>query len=306
MLRDYLITLGLPVKSYFRESTIVKKQVQKAYSLLNLLSVPEDIISLRFLIGFGSANFKNNEYKILNKLANENQLTLIETLRKINEGKLKGKGFPNIIKEFNNIASILETIKKEIIKKPYEAFQNIFIKTEEDRIEFYDLNQLYKKAIEEVGTKELESNQNLFQSWFQSVFIKIIECLAIPDSPYNLNHIRIMSVHASKGLSAKFVIVCLMIDRLLPYIPKYLNIDERKRKLEEERRLFYVALTRCKASENYPGGLIISTFYSIPKVDSGKMKIPADSKDQHTESSTRFLKDFGGTSPKPILGDALL
>lgn len=115
-----------------------------------------------------------------------------------------------------------------------------------------------------------------------------------------------MSLHASKGLSAKFVVLCSMIDHLMPFLPSDLTKEEVTHQIQEQRRLFYVAITRCKASKEYSGRLIISSFMSIFGLDAVRMGIPTNPKFQLGVSSTRYLKEFGLTAPTPILGDTIL
>ncbi len=54
--------------------------------------------------------------------------------------------------------------------------------------------------------------------------------------------VRLMTVHASKGLEFNTVFIVGMEEGLFPYK----TMDDRDRDVEEERRLFYVALTRAK------------------------------------------------------------
>jgi DNA helicase-2/ATP-dependent DNA helicase PcrA len=305
-LRDNLIAAGLPVKSYFRESAISKDQVRRAYSLLNFLANPTDSISLRYLIGFGSADFRKTQYSKLCHLASDNKLSLVETLQNILKGKIDDKGVKTIVEEYRKVLTSLTTIKKEIISDPIEAFQNLFIKTADDEVEFYELNQLYKNAIEEIGTEAIETDPNEFENWFKEIFSTLQESIAMPDSPEDIDHIRIMSLHASKGLSAKLVVLCSMIDHLMPFLPNELSKEEVIHQIQEQRRLFYVAITRCKASKEYAGRLVISSFMSIFGLDAVRMGIPTNPKFQLGVSSTRYLKEFGLTAPKPILGDTLL
>jgi len=66
--------------------------------------------------------------------------------------------------------------------------------------------------------------------------------------------IRYLTIHASKGLEEECVIIINLIDNLLGIpnrikddgILKYINRNNDKYPFEEERRLFYVALTRTK------------------------------------------------------------
>jgi DNA helicase-4 len=67
------------------------------------------------------------------------------------------------------------------------------------------------------------------------------------------NKIRFMSVHASKGLQARVVLLLNVVDGLYGFPCKKENPDifepatrgRKKDKEEEERRLFYVAVTRA-------------------------------------------------------------
>ncbi|HEX7586305.1 MAG TPA: 3'-5' exonuclease, partial [Patescibacteria group bacterium] len=58
------------------------------------------------------------------------------------------------------------------------------------------------------------------------------------------NGVKLMTVHASKGLEFKYVFVTGMEDGLFPH--ERLNESKTNEDSEEERRLFYVALTRAK------------------------------------------------------------
>ena len=59
---------------------------------------------------------------------------------------------------------------------------------------------------------------------------------------FTAEKISLLSMHAAKGLEFDFVFIVGLEDRLLPYQPP----QKKPASLEEERRLFYVALTRAK------------------------------------------------------------
>ena len=68
------------------------------------------------------------------------------------------------------------------------------------------------------------------------------------------SNVKFLTVHASKGLEARHVIVLNLTDNILgfpnkivdPKILKYIGNIYDRYEYEEERRLFYVALTRTK------------------------------------------------------------
>jgi DNA helicase-4 len=88
---------------------------------------------------------------------------------------------------------------------------------------------------------------------------KLVECSRIKgvnvsvESRY-FNRIPFMSVHKSKGLQAKVVFIVNVVEGLYGFPSELENPDifqpaikgRRKDKEEEERRLFYVAITRAK------------------------------------------------------------
>jgi len=305
-LRDSLLGNGLAVKSYFREAVISKESGQRAYSLLNFISNPNDLISLRFLLGFSSNDFRAKQYAKLKELSTKTELSILQTLQEILKGTISDSGLKTILAEFRKVQLDAVTARKEIINDPENAFQNLFIKTGDDEIELYELNQLYKNAVNEIGLNELKDDPNIFEDWFGRVFSNLQENIALPEPPGDIDHIRIMSLHASKGLSAKFVILCSMIDNLMPFVPADAEPQEKKQIIEEQRRLFYVAITRCKAGNDYTGRLIISSFLSIYGVEASRMGISANPRTYLSVLSTRFLKEFGETAPKSILGQSLV
>ncbi len=77
--------------------------------------------------------------------------------------------------------------------------------------------------------------------------------------------VKLMTVHASKGLEFEYVFIAGMEQDLFPFK----HIGEEKidaSEEEEERRLFYVALTRAK-KKVYLSSTIIRTIYSAQKVN---------------------------------------
>lgn len=302
-LRDLLTIREVPTKSYFRESVIDSKEVQRAFSLMNLLANPEDKISLRFLLGYNKGDFRKNQYRILKERAAENNISVRELLNSVLSGERPETNIRAITNSYRSIMNDLPNLRDNLLADPENGFENCFI-TEELEDDFFELDQAYRKVVEEVGTETLEDPEN-FNEWFQDVMKTLLELIALPDSPENIDHARIMSLHSSKGLSAKLVVLTSMIDPLIPFIPRDTPAGDRDRVIQEARRLFYVAITRCKASENYDGRLVVSSFLSIAGPEALQMGMSANPRGNLRTRTTRFVSDFGNVSPAPKRGDQL-
>lgn len=301
-LRDLLLTARIPVKSYFRESVIEKDHVQRSFSLMNFLAHPEDKISLRFLLGYNSNDYRKNQYARLRQLATDRSLSIKETLDSILRAELPEANLRSIVNTYRTIIADIPNLKNTIIEDPENGFQNFFVTIEAQEDDFYELDQVYRKVIAEVGTESIEEDENNFDGWFKEVMQSMLEMIALPDTPDNIDHVRIMSLHSSKGLSAKLVILSSMIDQLMPFLPSTLEADLRDSVIQEARRLFYVAITRCKSSTNYDGRIVISSFLSIPGVEALQMGVSANPRGDLRTRSSRFVTEFGAISPAPIRG----
>jgi len=77
------------------------------------------------------------------------------------------------------------------------------------------------------------------------------------------NKVRLMTVHASKGLEYDYIFIVGMEESLFPY--ERMNETSEDRDDEEERRLFYVALTRAK-KKLFLSNAIIRTIFGARQV----------------------------------------
>ena len=127
----------------------------------------------------------------------------------------------------------------------------------------------------------------------------------ITDENGNIENVEYRTIHKSKGLEADYTIIIQVIDDLLgfpnklspSYFMTFIQDWDNDDKFDEERRLFYVALTRAKK------GVYIFTNQS--KESEYVWELKRDSLDNleiinsNDESSFSHLKEFR-KAPKPI------
>ena len=80
--------------------------------------------------------------------------------------------------------------------------------------------------------------------------------------------------------------------------------EEIETHLQEQRRLFYVAITRCKGDKIYEGKLVISSFVNIPGTKALNLNIRAKPNTNRKVVSTRFIRELGNEAP-PVIGSTL-
>ena len=291
-IRDALVNRGVNAKSYFRESAISSDELKCNFALLTLLGNPKDLVALRFLLGVGNQTYRTRSYKRLYDYAVDNNMATIDVLEKCASGALRVPHISSLIIQYKRIKE-----KIRALQSAAETDVNTFIDLlAADIPENSDFRNI---LIEAVAAAENDREEKI-AAWLHDIYSYSVEKVSYPDNSSEHDHVRIMSLHASKGLSAKYVIVMSAIDELIPRIDKDCAVSIDKQ-LEEQRRLFYVAITRCKSSdEGYPGTLIISSFVGLPGNEALGINIPASAYSWHEASASRFIRDFEETAPETI------
>jgi DNA helicase-2/ATP-dependent DNA helicase PcrA len=169
------------------------------------------------------------------------------TLLKIIEGKRTdlNKGALLKLAEFD---AIIEEIKVVALEKPLS-----------DTIKFIMRRSGIESSYKEEGTEEaLERLENLRELVSLAARYnelpsldaveQLLESAALQSDQdeikekEELDAVRLMTVHAAKGLEFPYVFICGLEEGLFPHE----RLDDGKTDQEEERRLFYVALTRAE------------------------------------------------------------
>ena len=116
-----------------------------------------------------------------------------------------------------------------------------------------------------------------------------------------------MSLHKSKGLSAPVTIIAGCVQGLLPRPAAVGSTPaEQARHLEEQRRLFYVGITRVKAvpQDGKPGTLLLTYSQQMPARDALSVGItPARQRyGLAILHASQFIRELGPSAPGPMAG----
>jgi len=122
-----------------------------------------------------------------------------------------------------------------------------------------------------------------------------------PELPTDVDYVRVMSLHKSKGLTADLVVVIGCIEGLIPTLPRDATPQEKLRALEEQRRLFYVAITRTRQT------LVLSSVTRLPLADAYRMGAQVRGGGNHAPTiASRFLNELGPSRPPATPGAAIV
>ena len=291
-IRNALVSRGVNSKSYFRESALGTNQAKRIFSIINLAARPNDLVALRYLLGYGSQNYRTKSYNRILEYSNTNDQDVLTVLNRLKDNEISipytkplVNIYTEIINEIDNFVNYIQEDRKNIL--------NIIDPEDEANSDFRNIISF---VIDEIGFLEDEP----IQSFFEKLYSLIVENVYFSQNITEQDHVRIMSLHSSKGLSAKFVIIMSCIDELLPRVDLDATAEEKRMQLEEQRRLFYVALTRCKCSPDYPGTLVISSFVGLPGNEALQINIPAKSSSWRSVRASRFISEFEETAPQTI------
>ena len=124
-----------------------------------------------------------------------------------------------------------------------------------------------------------------------------------PELPTDVDYVRVMSLHKSKGLTADLVVVTGCLEGLMPHVDQDQPLADQETALEEQRRLFYVAVTRCRRT------LVLSNINYLPRDLAFKMRAKVatgGTKLMAPTIASRFIEQLGRTRPDPISGRSFL
>jgi len=291
-IRDELARAGTPVNSFFTEEVFDgdvtnKKECEcaEAYTLLSLLANPEDRTSMRVWCGLGHAELRSTAWAALRTHCESAGISPRQSLEAMRVGTLTLPLNKPQAKALTDRYEELRAREAALLGTQGPALFDAVFPTALAAAE--PLRELAVKVGAAWGPKQ--------------IFEMVSGFISQPELPTDADYVRVMSLHKSKGLTAKCVVVTGCIEGALPRVDGGQAEDIQRRAIEEQRRLMYVAVTRTTNI------LLLSSVLTLPRKFVLSMGITAMSgkgPDVTTQTS-RFWAEFGPAAPTPILGNTL-
>jgi DNA helicase II / ATP-dependent DNA helicase PcrA len=296
------------------KSPEIKKLIYLFKVILDVKTKKEDV-DLFTLLNFEFLNFESLDVLRLSRYASENKINLFEAIQKLIETPDKEKPkFENWNKIESFYNQLLDWSKKSENLTFVSLFELIisesgflkFILDQKDNIE--SLNNL-NSFFSEIKKLNNSSHDLSLETFFQN--LKILEEHGIgmtgESDIIERNCVKLMTAHKAKGKEFEHVFLIKFVDkkwgnnkeRELIKLPE--NILEtvkllKKEKNEDERRLFYVALTRAKkklylsSSEEYQ--LAESDKKCNPSMFFSELPSPLTTCIHTSEQENKYVKQY--------------
>ncbi len=238
---------GIPYRIYGGMSFYQRKEVKDVLAYMHLIVNPRDDEAFRRVVNYPTRGIGDVTVARLSEAASARGISLFEAAREgaaeVNAGTQKRiKDFADLIDGFSvqrDQLSLydfgLEVATRSGIIGSYRTENTPEAQSALDNIEEL-LNSMRTFTSDSVDDDGVTLPPTL-TDWLQSITL-----LTDQDEDNSGDHVTLMTIHAAKGLEYKYVFIVGMEEQLFPS-PRSVNSGED---LEEERRLFYVAITRAK------------------------------------------------------------
>ena len=283
-IRDALNAANCPAQSFFTEDSLAKMSAQRGICLLKLLSHPDDRASLRAWLGIDTANRRSGPYSRAVTAAQALGLSVGEYLADVDAGRRQPHSqSTGIMARYHELVSTLQILA---------GLTGTILVDQLWPVGDPDCSDVRAFALALILTTPTISNEELLDG--------LIEVITQPELPgVDDEIIRIMSLQKSKGLTAKCVVIVGCMAGALPMLRADYSPAMATQAYEEQRRLFYVALTRITET------LVISSAATGLFQDVVTMGIPTSRSVNGycAIRSSPYISELGASSPQVVSGN---
>ncbi|MFH1212456.1 MAG: UvrD-helicase domain-containing protein [Candidatus Neomarinimicrobiota bacterium] len=218
-----------------------RKEIKDVLAFFHIFSNPQDDINFKRIINLPPRGIGKTTLQHLEEMALVKGIPLFETLQFVDELDL-GTRTTEAVKRLHEQVVDLQALRKSL---SFEEWARIII----DSI---GLRKYYKENEGEEATERLANLDELLNDisefcqttdkpTLEAYLENVTLATSVDEWEDTKNAVTLMTLHGAKGLEFPVVFICGLNQGLLP-----LEREMTRESLEEERRLFYVGLTRAK------------------------------------------------------------
>ncbi len=220
-----------------------RKEIRDLLAYLKILVNPDDEIALLRIINTPARGIGKTTMAKVRAYAAQNNITFFDGLKNTEHIDSLSKAAKTKLSAF---VDMLKQFKKDIAGKVAPLTQRVFTESGLEK-SFLDADDQGKTALE--NANELINAAHIYDQQAQEPslldYLQQIALFSDADA-YDASNDRValMTLHSAKGLEFENVFIVGVEHGLLPH--ERSNASEDEDELEEERRLFFVGITRAK------------------------------------------------------------
>lgn len=285
-IKRYLAAPGVEISahSFYNDKLLVPEEAQLAMTKLQLLCEPEDRVALRYWLGFGHSSWRRVQYTLLRDYCErQNDEEPSTVLTRLVSGQLQLAGVDQLTLRFQLLQNEMARLGQ---MNASAILDDLFPK-----------GAAWADPIRELLTGKVDTIQD------SAGLLDLLRTeITQPEMPAEGDFVRLMSIHKSKGLTSRVTIIVGCVHGLMPHIDDEILPADMPAHIAEQRRLFYVALTRAKEI------LVLSSFGSAPRRMSHQLGaiLRGGNAQAGNTVACQFLDDLGPQAPAAQHGAAWL
>ena len=259
VLEEALRRKGIPYKIYKGNSFYDHAEIKDLLGYFRLVINPKDDEAFKRVINTPARGIGDTTVERIAAIAQERDCSMWEAIDTLVGTVPNGSVERAIIKKVTDFVSLIRSVALEREQKSVYDF-GLEVATRSGLLSHYRLQNTpeAKSAVDNIeellntmqeyterteadirqGERE-EFDRPTVEEWLQNVMLMTDMDNEDPESN---NKVTLMTVHSAKGLEYKYVYIVGCEENLFPAMMSLESLEG----LEEERRLFYVALTRAK------------------------------------------------------------
>ncbi len=246
---ESLRRMGIAYRIYGGVSFYQRKEVKDFLAYLRVVVNTKDEEALKRIINYPARGIGKTTIEKCVIAANEQQISMFDVVARAGEFGFKGgtletlQNFVTMIRYFQSMLTDKNAYDVVVqIGKHTNITKELFAdKTSEGLARYENLQELMnsiKEWTESPSNEDGEQGDKTLGAYLQQITL----LTDADDDKENSDVVKLMTIHAAKGLEFSCVFVAGIEEMLFP---NAMSINTRE-ELEEERRLFYVAITRAK------------------------------------------------------------
>ncbi len=248
---------GIPYRVYKGMSLLEHKDIRNMLAYISLIINPNDDEAFKRIVNYPARGIGQTTIERIAQLAAARGLSMWHAVEELQQATDLSAVERTVVRKVADFVALIRELGLKRTQMGVSEFANEVItrsgimhlleseqKPENDTAKDY-LEQLltmmgaYEDEVKrdmEDGLREL-SDEPTIDEWMQNIMLQTDQ-----DSEDDGNKVTLMTVHSAKGLEYDYVYIVGMEEQMFPLQRSTESLAD----LEEERRLFYVALTRAK------------------------------------------------------------